>query len=111
MVKDYKRKTCFVIDISVPTNTISVKEYDKISKCKNQEIEIEKMWPLETTTMPVIAQASGMIEKETDKYINFKPSRLFAELLIFFGEYYQYDWEISCKRGNTNINTYNHYLH
>ena len=41
-VKDYKRKTCLLIDMSEPTDkNISVKEYDKIDECKNQETEIE----------------------------------------------------------------------
>ena len=39
VVKDYKRKTC-LLDMSVPTdNNISVKEYNKISKYKDLEIE------------------------------------------------------------------------
>ena len=29
VVKDYKRKTCLLIDISVPTDNLSVKEYDE----------------------------------------------------------------------------------
>ena len=51
MVKDYKRKICFPIDMSVPTDyNISVKEYNKITEYKNLEIEIEKIWHLKTTT-------------------------------------------------------------
>ena len=43
MVKEYKRKTCLPTDISVPKdNSVSVKEYKKISKYKHLEIEIEK---------------------------------------------------------------------
>ena len=34
-------------------NNISVKEYNKISKYENLEIEIEKMWHFKTTTLPV----------------------------------------------------------
>ena len=42
-VKNYKRKTYFLIDMSVPTdNNITVKEFNKINKFKDQEIEIEK---------------------------------------------------------------------
>ena len=44
-VKDYKRKTSLLIDMSIPTdNNISIKEYNKISKYRELEIEIEKMW-------------------------------------------------------------------
>ena len=49
-------------------------------------------------------EALGMIKKRTDKYINnitdscslneIKKKKLhLAELLISFGEYYQYDWK------------------
>ena len=44
VVKDYKRETCFLIEMSVPTdNYISTQEYNKISKYKQLEIAIEKM--------------------------------------------------------------------
>ena len=44
MVKDYKRKAHFVIDMSVPThNNTSVNEYNKISIYNDLEIESEKM--------------------------------------------------------------------
>ena len=74
MFKDFKRKICFPIDMSVPTNNnISVKKYDKISKYKDLKIEVEKIWYLKTYTMPVILGALGMIKKETDRHINKIP--------------------------------------
>ncbi len=43
MVKDYKRKTCFLIDTLVTTdNDISIKMYNKIGKYKDMEIEMKK---------------------------------------------------------------------
>ena len=57
--------------MSVPTdNNISVKEYNKISKYKHMEIEIEKMRHFNPATVPVIVGALGMIRKGTDKHIN-----------------------------------------
>ena len=51
VVKNYKRKTYLLINMSVPTdNNISVKEYNEISNYKDQETEIEKLWHLKTTT-------------------------------------------------------------
>ena len=48
----------FLIDIAVPINNdISVKKYNKISKYKDQEIEIQEMWYLNITTMPLIVGA------------------------------------------------------
>ena len=71
MLKNYKRKTFRLIDMSVPTdNNISVKEYNKTYKYKDQKVEIEHMWQLKTTTMPIIVGALGMIKKGSDKHIN-----------------------------------------
>ena len=68
--KDNKRKVCLQIDMSLPTdNKISVKEYNKISEYKDLEIEILKMWHLETTTTPVILGVQGMIKKRINKNV------------------------------------------
>ena len=49
--------------MSISTDSkISVKEYNTISKGKNFEIEIKKMYHLKTTTVPVIIGALGMIK-------------------------------------------------
>ena len=64
IVKDFKEKTCLLIDMSIPTDqNISAKEFDKISKYKDLEIEIQRMWKLRTSTVPVIVGALGMIKK------------------------------------------------
>ena len=44
--------------MSVPTeNNISAKEYSKITKYKDLEIDIEKLGHMKTTTVPVIVEA------------------------------------------------------
>ena len=64
VVKNYQRKIYLLIDMSGPTdNNISVKEYNKTSKYIDLEIEIEKMWHLETTTMGQIKETDKPIEK------------------------------------------------
>ena len=60
--------------MSVPSDkNIAVKEFDKLSKYKDLEIEIEKMWSLKATTVPVIVGALGMIKKGTHRYIEKLP--------------------------------------
>ena len=50
--------------MSVPSDVnISVKEFEKLSKYKDLEIEIEEMWHMKTKTVPVIIGALGMIKK------------------------------------------------
>ena len=55
----------------MPTDyKISVKEYYRISKKNDLEIETDKMWHLKTTTVPVIVGALGKVKKDTDKHID-----------------------------------------
>ena len=52
IVKDYKVKTCLLIDMVVPDeqNTF-VKMVEKLSKYKDLEIEMSRMWGLKTETV------------------------------------------------------------
>ena len=50
--------------MSIPTDqNIPAKEFDKLSKYKDLEIEIQRMWKLRTSTVPVIVGALNMIKK------------------------------------------------
>ena len=74
VIKDYLNKTCLLIDMSVPTDrNIAVKEYEKLSKYKDLEIEVQRMWNLKTTTVPVIVGALGMVKKGTQKHLDKVP--------------------------------------
>ena len=54
IIKD-KQKTCMLIDMAVPSDrNTSVKVAEKLSKYKDLEIEITKMWGLKTITVPVV---------------------------------------------------------
>ena len=49
MVKDKKKRTCQVIDMSISTErNTSLKTMEKLTKYKDLEIEIEKMWGMKT---------------------------------------------------------------
>ena len=64
IVKNVKEKICLIINMSIPTDqNIPAKEFDKPSKYKDLEIEIERMWKLRTSAVPVIAGALRMIKK------------------------------------------------
>ena len=57
-----------MIDMSVPSDSIiSIKEFKKLRKYKDLEIEIAKKW-MQTKTIPVIVGTLVMIKKGTKKY-------------------------------------------
>ena len=63
--------------MSVPSDSnISAKEFEKLSKYKDLETEIAKMWKMKTKTLAVIVGALGMIKKGTQKYVDEIPGNL-----------------------------------
>ena len=55
--------------IPLDTNT-SVKTTEKLTKYKDLEIEVERMWGLKTTTVPVVMGALSTIKKDIENYTN-----------------------------------------
>ena len=69
-MKDHTEKTCLLIDMTVASDrNVSLKGYEKISKYKDLEIEIQKMWHLKTTVLPVVIGALGMIKRKSENQI------------------------------------------
>ena len=58
-------------------SNISAKEFEKLSKYKNLEIEIAKMWKMKTKTILVIVGALDMIKKGIQKYVKEIPGNLY----------------------------------
>ena len=64
VIKDKQEKSCLLIDMSIPTEkNTSVKVTEKLSKYKDLEIEIERMWGMKTTMITVVIGALGLIKK------------------------------------------------
>ena len=60
--------------MKIPTDkNVSVAEFEKLSKYKDLEIEVEKLWHMKTVTIPVVIGALGMIKKGTDKHLEKIP--------------------------------------
>ena len=71
IIKDHKSNTCLLIDTTIHTDrNISVKECDKLSKHKELQIEIEQMWHLKTTVIPVVVSALGIVKQGIDHRLN-----------------------------------------
>ena len=62
--------------MSVPADrNISKKEYEKLAKYKDLEIEINRMWQLRTITLPIVVGALGMLKKGSSDYIDPIPGK------------------------------------
>ena len=60
--------------MAVPSDkNIFVKEFDKLSKYKDLQIEITKMWHLKTTIIHVVIGALGLKKKGADNYLSQIP--------------------------------------
>ena len=74
IIKDKDNKTCLMIDVSVPADVnTSLKIYEKLSKYKDLEIEIERSWKLKAKTVPIVIGALGTVNKNTEKYLDEVP--------------------------------------
>ena len=63
-VKDSVNSTCKLIDVTIPSDrNIALKEIEKKSKCKDLELEIQRMWHLKTIVIPVAVVALGTVKK------------------------------------------------
>ena len=74
IVKDKKANNCLMIDMTIPSErNVSIKQMEKLSKYKDLEMEVTKMWKMKTSTIPVSVRALGLITKGVGKYINQIP--------------------------------------
>ena len=77
VLKNKKDKTCLLIDMTAPLDTnTSVKTTEKLTKYKDLEMEVEQMWGLKTTTVPVAMGALGTIKKDMENYSNKIPGNI-----------------------------------
>ena len=60
-----------LIDVTISGDrNVTKKEAEKILKYKDLTIEIERMWNVKTTVIPVIIGATGTILKSFTKYVS-----------------------------------------
>ena len=55
IIKNYEERTYNMMDLAVPSDqNISLKEFQKLSKYKDLEIEVTKIWKLKNKIIPVV---------------------------------------------------------
>jgi len=64
IIKNKKEKTCTLITVAIPTDrNVVQKEAEKKLKYKSLGIEIQRMWNLKCTIIPVIIGANGIVTR------------------------------------------------
>jgi hypothetical protein len=68
MIINKKEKVCTLIDVAIPAvRSVVQKEAERKLKHKSIDIEIQRMWNLKCTIIPVIIGATGIITKSLRK--------------------------------------------
>ena len=74
IIQDTEQRTCLLIDVAISEDrNVIKKEAKKFLKYKDLTIEIQRMWNVKTTVMPVITGATGTISKSFRKYVSNIP--------------------------------------
>ena len=62
-IKDHKNNSCLLAELMFPMDkNLSSAEFGKISKHKDLEIEVERMWHLKPTLIPAVVGALRTIK-------------------------------------------------
>jgi hypothetical protein len=74
IIRDNEKGTCMLIDVAIPVDrNVIKKEAQKILKYKDLTIEIQRMWNVKTTVLPVVIGATGTISKSFRKHVSNIP--------------------------------------
>jgi len=76
IILDNEKGTCMLIDVAISGDrNVIKKEVEKILKCKDFTVEIQRMWNVKTKVIPVIIGATGTISRSFRKYVNNIPGK------------------------------------
>ena len=53
----------------------SAKEFEELSKYKDLQIKVERMWQLKTSITPIVVGALGLVRKGTVKHLEKIPGK------------------------------------
>ena len=75
-IKNKKEKTCTLIDVGIPADrNVAQKEAEKKLNYKSLCIEIQRMWNLKCTIIPVITGATGIVTRSSRKNLEAVPGK------------------------------------
>ena len=69
IIKNKKETTCTLIDVAIPADrNVVQKEAEKKLKHKSVCMEVQRMWNLKCTIMPVIIGATGIVTRSLKEW-------------------------------------------
>jgi hypothetical protein len=75
VIKDQTNSQCWLIDMAVPSDyNVAATKVEKLSKYKDLEIEIARMWRMKVRTVPVVIGALGSVQNGTNALISQIPA-------------------------------------
>ena len=76
IIKNKKGRTCTLTDVAIPEDrNVVQKEAEKKLKYKSSCIEIQGMWNLKCTIIPVITGATGIVTRNLRKNLEAVPGK------------------------------------
>jgi len=82
IIKNNKEKTCALIDVEIPADrNVVQKEAEKKLKYKSLCIEIQRMWNLKCSIVPVIIGAIGIVTRNLRKNLETVPGKHWIDSL------------------------------
>ena len=76
IIKNKKQKTCTLIDVAIPADrNVVQKEAEKKLKYKSLCIEIQRMWNLKCTIIPIIIGATRIVTRSLRKNLEPVPGK------------------------------------
>jgi hypothetical protein len=76
IIKNKKEKTCTLIDVAIPADrNVVQREAEKKLKYKSLGIQIQRMWNLKCTIIPVIIGANGILTRSLRKNLEAVPGK------------------------------------
>ena len=76
VIVDYNQRTGIIVDVAIPADVnIVSKEKEKIMKYQQLRIELEKLWNVKFTIVPVVIGALGSFTPNLQQYLNQLPGK------------------------------------
>jgi hypothetical protein len=75
IIKNKTEKTCTLIDVAILADRNVQKEAEKKLKYKSLCIEIQRLWNLKCTIIPVITGATGIVTRSLRKNLKAVPEK------------------------------------